>query len=91
MSIIGMNFTTSILCEDVTIPPAGSRITYTYITGGEYPNYEKAEVSSFLSSGDFDDVIRCVDSLRAQADFDYHCFIEGFEKHEFGYRVILGS
>lgn len=85
------NFVDSILCEDVTIPPAGSRITYTYISGGDYPNYEKSEVSSFLSSGDLDDVIRTVNCLRVQADFDHHVFIEGFEKHEFGYRVILGS
>lgn len=86
-----MSITTSILCEDVTIPPAGSRITYTYISGGDYPNYEKSEVSSFLSSGDLDDVIRCVDSLRKQACDDHHVFIEGFEKHEFGFSVILGS
>lgn len=86
------DFVESVLCDDVTLPPAGSRIIYTYISGGDYPNYEKSQVSSFLSSGDEADVIRAVNSLRIQADFDWHYFIEAFAKDADGsYEVVLGS
>lgn len=87
-----MTILRSVLCEDLINPPAGARLTYRYIVGGEFPNYEWAEVSSFLSDASDKDVIRAVDSLRKQADDDHHIFIEGFDKNEDGsYRVVLGS
>lgn len=89
----------SVLCEDLINPPAGARLVYRFIESGTYPNYEWAEVSSFLSGIDSvdgvasdKDVIRAVDSLRTQANDDHHIFIEGFEKTEDGsYEVVLGS
>ena len=83
----------SIMCDNVTLPPAGSRITYTYISGGDYPNYERSQVSSFLADGSVEDVIRACDSLRTQADDDHHVFIEGFQFdfEDNSYEVILGS
>lgn len=81
----------SIMCEDVQLPPAGSRVTYRYISGGSYPNYEWAEVSSFLADGSTDDVIRAADSLRTQSGDEHHVFIEGFDLVDGSYEIILGS
>ena len=52
----------SIWCEDVTIPAemkAGSRLTYTYISGGSYPDYNFSEVSSFIAVAEQSDMLRC--------------------------------
>ena len=87
-----MEIINSVLCDGVVNPPAGARLVYRFISGGEYPNYEKTEVSTFLVNADRSDLIRAVDSLRQQANDDHHIFIEGFEKRKDGsYRVILGS
>jgi hypothetical protein len=83
----------SILCDYVTIPAAGSRITYTYISGENADGeFEWSQVSSFLGNGSEEDVIRCVNSLRSQANDDHHVFIEAFDLEEDGsYSVFLGS
>lgn len=83
----------SILCDDVIVPDAGSRITYTYISGGDFENgYEYSQVSSFLGDGSKADVIRCVNTLRTLANDDHHVFIEAFAPQEDrSYAVILGS
>lgn len=82
----------SILCEGVIVPDEGSRITYTYISGGSYPNYEFSQVSSFLGDASEKDVIRCVNTLRTLAGDEDHIFIEAFAPQEDrSYAVILGS
>lgn len=85
----------SIWCEDVTIPAemkAGSRLTYTYISGGSYPDYNFSEVSSFIAVAEQSDIERAVESLLTQADDHHHVFIEGFDRKEDGsFEVVLGS
>ena len=79
---------TSIL-DTNELPPADSKIVYQYYNDAN----ELCEVSSFLSDASEKDVIRAVDSLRAQANEDHHIFIEGFiqRDEDRAYRVILGS
>lgn len=85
----------SIWCEDVTIPAemkAGSRLTYTYISGGNYPDYKWSEVSSFIAVAEQSDIERAVESLLTQADDHDHVFIEGFDRKDDGsFEVVLGS
>jgi hypothetical protein len=79
---------TSIL-DTNELPPADSKVVYQY----HDEVYGLCEVSTFLTDASEKDVIRAVDSLRAQANDDHHVFIEGFiqRDEDRAYRVILGS
>lgn len=87
--------TKTIWCEGVEVPNVenGNRVSYKYISGGDFPNYEWSMVTSFLSNGDQADFQRAVESCLTQAQDNHHVYIEGFNFNEEmkTWEVVLGS
>lgn len=87
--------TKSIWCEGVEVPSVekANRVSFTFISGGDYPNYQWSQVTSFLSTGDQADFQRAVESCMSQAGDEHHVFIEGFDfnAEDNTWEVCLGS
>ena len=86
----------SIWCEGVqphADMKAGSKVTYTTITGRDENNeYTWSQFSSFVGSFDQAGIQNAVDSLLVQANDGHHVFIEAFHKNEDGsFEAVMGS